>query len=86
MYLSERKVLDQFIDNQLLELQAKKAGLTVDQLLEKEAYKGIKDPTEDQMEVYYEGLGMDQPFAAVQGSDSRSHPRSAKDQSPYRLQ
>jgi predicted DsbA family dithiol-disulfide isomerase len=65
MYLSERKILDQFIDNQLLELQAKKAGLTVDQLLEKEAYKGIKDPTEDQLEVYYEGLGVDQPFAAV---------------------
>jgi protein-disulfide isomerase len=65
MYLSERKILDQFIDNQLLEMQAKKSGLTVDQLLEKEAYKGIKDPTEDQLEVYYEGLGVDQPFAAV---------------------
>jgi len=67
MYQSERKVLDHFIDNQLLELQAKKAGLTVDQLLEKEAYKNInkKDPTDDQLEVYYEGLDSDQPFAAV---------------------
>ncbi len=65
MYLSERKVLDKFIDDQLLDLQAKKEGLTVDQLLDKEAYKGIKDPTDDQMEVYYEGLGVDQPFAKV---------------------
>jgi protein-disulfide isomerase len=67
MYLSERKVLDHFIEGQILQLQAKKSGLTVDQLLEKEAYKGIKDPTEDQLEVYYEGLGVDQPFAAVHG-------------------
>lgn len=65
LYKSERKVLDEFIDKELLELQAKKSGLTVEQLLEKEAYKGIKDPTEDQMEVYYEGLGIDQPFPAV---------------------
>ncbi len=65
LYLSERKVLDKFIDDQLLDLQAKKEGLTVDQLLDKEVYKGIKDPTDDQMEVYYEGLGSDQPFAAV---------------------
>jgi hypothetical protein len=33
MYLSERKVLDHFIEGQILELQAKKSGLTVDQLL-----------------------------------------------------
>jgi protein-disulfide isomerase len=65
MYQSERKVLDHFIDDQLLELQAKKSGLTVDQLLEKEAYKNIKNPTDDQLEVYYEGLDTDQPFAAV---------------------
>jgi protein-disulfide isomerase len=65
MYLSERKILDQYIDNQLLEVQAKKEGVTVDQLLEKEAYKGITDPTEDQLAVYYEGLGVDQPFATV---------------------
>lgn len=65
MYLSERKVLDKYIDDQILDMQAKREGLTVDQLLDKEAYKGIKDPTDDQMEVYYEGLGVDQPFATV---------------------
>ncbi len=67
MYQAERKVLDHFVEDQLLELQAKSQGVTVDQLLEKEAYKGIKDPTDDQMQVYYEGLDIDQPYAALKG-------------------
>lgn len=65
LYLSERKVLDGFVDQQLLELHAKSEGLTVDQMLEAEAYKGIKDPTDDQLAVYYEGVESDQPFPAV---------------------
>ncbi|MGH9511020.1 MAG: thioredoxin domain-containing protein [Terriglobales bacterium] len=66
MYESERKVLDKYIDDQLLKQQADKAGLTVDQLLESQVYKGIKDPTDDQMEVFYEGLSnQEQPFSAV---------------------
>jgi len=65
LYVSERKVLDSFVDKEILELKAKSEGLTVDQLLEKEAYKGIKDPTDDQLAVYYEGVESDQPFAAV---------------------
>ena len=78
MYQSERKVLDQFIDNQLLEAQAKKSGLTVDQLLEKEAYKGIKDPTDDQLEVFYEGLSNEpQPFSAVK-DQIRDHIRDLR--------
>ena len=78
MYQSERKVLDHFIENQLLEMQAKKAGLTVDQLLEKEAYKGIKDPTDDQLEVFYEGLANpDQPFPAVK-DQIRDHVREMR--------
>jgi protein-disulfide isomerase len=78
MYQSERKVLDQFIDKQLLETQAKKSGLTVDQLLEKEAYKGIKDPTDDQLEVFYEGLDKEtQPFSAVK-DQIRDHIRDLR--------
>jgi predicted DsbA family dithiol-disulfide isomerase len=66
MYESERKVLDKYIDDELLKQQAEKSGLTVDQLLEKQVYKGIKDPTDDQMEVFYEGLkSQDQPFSEV---------------------
>jgi protein-disulfide isomerase len=66
MYQSERKVLDKYIDDELLKQQAEKAGLTVDQLLDQKVYKGIKDPTDDQMEVFYEGMkSSDQPFSAV---------------------
>ena len=68
MYESERKVLDKYIDDELLKQQADKAGMTVDQLLEKQVYKGIKDPTDDQMEVFYEGLkSQDQTFSEVRG-------------------
>jgi predicted DsbA family dithiol-disulfide isomerase len=67
LYLSERKILDHFMEKEVLELAAKKAGLTVDQLLDQEVYQkmNVKDPTQDQLEVYYEGLGIDQPFAEV---------------------
>lgn len=65
MYKAERKVLDQFIEDELLELQAKSQGMTVQNFLDTVVYKGIKDPTDDQLEVYYEGLDMDQPFSTL---------------------
>jgi protein-disulfide isomerase len=77
LYLAERKVLDKFVDQEILEIQAKKQGLTVDQLLAKEAYKGIKDPTDDQLEVYYEGVDSEQPFSAVR-SQILDHIRQAR--------
>jgi protein-disulfide isomerase len=64
-YLNQRKTLDDLIDGQLLTNEARKQGVTVDQLLEKDVYKQIKDPTEDQLQVYYEGLDTQQPYEAV---------------------
>lgn len=64
-YVNERKALNQLIDEKLLEIQARSKGITVDQLLEREVYNQVKDPTEDQLEVYYEGLDSDQPYSAV---------------------
>ncbi len=64
-YLSERKILDQLVDDQLLETRARAEGMTVDQFLDKRIYRDIKDPTEDQLEVYYEGVESDEPFSAV---------------------
>jgi protein-disulfide isomerase len=55
-YMNERKALDQVIDDKLLEMEAKNRHLSVDELLNTVVYKGVKDPTEDQMEVYYEGM------------------------------
>ncbi len=64
-YLNERKALDDLIDNQLLADAARKKNLTVDQLLTQEVYKQVKDPTEDQLQVYYEGLDSQQPYEAI---------------------
>ena len=66
-YVTERKALDDAIDNRLLGDEAKKRNITVDQLLETEAYKNVKDPTEDQLEVYYEGLDTQEPYSSVRG-------------------
>jgi protein-disulfide isomerase len=64
-YLNERKALEELIDNRLLADEAKRKGIPLDQLLEKEVYKEVKDPTEDQLEVYYEGLDTQEPYQAV---------------------
>ena len=64
-YLAERQALDQLIDDELLEAQARKEHLTVEQLLERHVTSGLKDPTEDQLQVYYEGVETTEPFAAV---------------------
>lgn len=66
-YLSERKALEEAIDNRLLEDEAQKKQISLDQLLETEVYKGVKDPTEDQLEVYYEGLDTQEPYQSIRG-------------------
>jgi protein-disulfide isomerase len=64
-YVNQRKALDDLIDSQLIAAEANKKGLSVDALLQQEVYKDIKDPTEDQLQVYYEGLDTQQPYSAV---------------------
>jgi protein-disulfide isomerase len=64
-YLNERKALEELIDNRLLADEARKRNISLDQLLNTEVYKGVKDPTEDQLEVYYEGLDTQEPYEAV---------------------
>jgi protein-disulfide isomerase len=64
-YLNERKALEELIDNRLLADEARKRNISLDQLLNTEVYKGVKDPTEDQLEVYYEGLDTQDSFASV---------------------
>src|ERR1700674_3931360 len=48
-YLAERDALEQYIGDQLLELQAKKEGVTVDELLKRHVSVNVKEPTEDQL-------------------------------------
>jgi len=66
-YLSERKALEEAIDNRLLEDEARRKQMPLDRLLETEVYKDVKDPTEDQLEVYYEGLDTQEPYESVRG-------------------
>ena len=55
-YQAERKALDELIDQRVLETEARRQGITVDQLLKQEIDDKVKDPTEDQLKVYYEGV------------------------------
>jgi len=66
-YLSERKALEELIDNRLLADEANRKAIPLDQLLETEVYKSLKDPTEDQLEVYYEGLDTQESYESVRG-------------------
>jgi protein-disulfide isomerase len=61
-YLAEREALAQFIDDQLLELQAKKESVTVEELLKRHVSVQVQEPTEDQLRFYYEGVQTDEPF------------------------
>ena len=66
-YQAETRALNELIDKKLLEQKAKSENLTLEQLVERDIKSQVKDPTEDQMKVYYEGLETDQPYDAVRG-------------------
>jgi len=64
-YTAERAALEQWIDDQVLEAEAKRQNITVKELLDRNVKAKITDPTEDQLRVYFEGVNTDQPFEAV---------------------
>jgi len=66
-YEAERKALDDLIDQHLLEMQASREHITVDQLLKREVDSKVVDPTDDQLRVYYEGLESNQPYDEIRG-------------------
>jgi protein-disulfide isomerase len=65
LYQSEQKALEELIDEHLLEMEARKQNLTTEQLLEKEVRGAVKDPTEDQLQVYFEGMNSKDPYEAM---------------------
>jgi protein-disulfide isomerase len=65
VYQAEQKALDQLVDEHLLADEAKRRNISVDKLLEIEVKSQVKDPTEDQLQVYYEGLNSTEPYEAV---------------------
>jgi protein-disulfide isomerase len=63
--MNQRKALDQLIDEKLIELEAKHRQISPDQLLNTVVYKDLKDPTEDQLQVYYEGMESTESYESV---------------------
>jgi len=66
-YQAEKKALDDLISQRLVEQQAQREGITLDELLQREVESKIQDPSEDQLQVYYEGLDSKEPYDQVRG-------------------
>jgi protein-disulfide isomerase len=85
-YEAERKALVDLVDEQLLEQQAAKEKLSVAQLLERHVDATIaKDPSEEALHVYYEGVDTTEPYEAVRGKilDALRQRRIAKAKAAY---
>ncbi len=77
-YQAERKAVDDAVDDYLLERQAQREHLTLDQLLEKHVNSTIaKDPSEEALHVYYEGLTTSEPYDKMR-PQILSHIRDAR--------
>ncbi|HEV3333866.1 MAG TPA: thioredoxin domain-containing protein [Bryobacteraceae bacterium] len=62
-YDAERKVLDQYIEEYLLDRAAKKEGVTVEELIKRHTDGAAgADPSDDALRVYYEGLDTQESF------------------------
>lgn len=64
-YLAERDALEQLINDQLLEMQAKKEAVTRDELFKRHVSVNVQEPTEDQLRFYYEGVQTDESYEAA---------------------
>jgi protein-disulfide isomerase len=63
LYDAQRKALDAFVDDYLLERQARKENVTTAELLKRHVEDVIeKDPSEEVLKVYYEGVDSNEPF------------------------
>ena len=77
-YHQERKVLEDYLDDYLLKREAQKQNLTVDQLLDREVKSKLpKDPSEEALHVYYEGMETKDTYEALR-SRILDHIRQAR--------
>jgi protein-disulfide isomerase len=65
IYLAEQKALDDLIDDRLLQMEAKRQNITLEALLDKEVNKKVVDPSEDQLQIYYDDLNAKESYAAL---------------------
>ena len=85
-YEAQRKTIEEVADEVLLEQQARKEGLTVAQLLEKHVNSVLpKDPSDEALHVYYEGVETTEPYEKVRDQiiDSLRQRRTAKAKTAY---
>jgi protein-disulfide isomerase len=85
-YETERKALDEFIDEKLLEQQAGRENLSVEELLNRHVVNKLPpDPTDDALRVYFEGVDTTEPFEAVRNKiiDHLRQRRMARLKSAY---
>jgi protein-disulfide isomerase len=85
-YEAERKALDDYASEFLLERQARKENLTVAQLLDRHVNSKIeKDPSDEALRVYYEGVDTTESFEAVKPKiiESLRQRRTAKARAAY---
>jgi len=83
---AERKALDDYTTEYLLEEQARKEKLTVAQLLDLHVNSKIaKDPSEETLRVYYEGVDTTEPYESVKDKiiESLRQRREAKAKAAY---
>jgi protein-disulfide isomerase len=64
-YRAERESLERIINDDLLAQEAKRRNLTTEQLLQQEVDSKVKDPSDAELRVFYEGAQTDQPYEAV---------------------
>ena len=63
---AQKKVVEDFVEGYLMEEQAKKEGLTGEQLFEKYVTAKLpKDPSEEAIRVYFEGVDTKESFEAI---------------------
>lgn len=66
LFEAEQKAVEEFVNNYVLNQEAQKQKLTVEQLLERQAYSSLaKDPSEEALRVYYDGIDTAEPFETV---------------------
>jgi protein-disulfide isomerase len=85
-YETERKAIEDLVDQSILDQQAKKEGPTVEELLERHVNAVIaKDPSDEALRVYYEGVDTTEPFESVRGKivDALRQRRIAKAKTAY---
>ncbi len=61
-YQATRKALDDLIDQRLFEQEAHRLGITIDQLKKQEIESKVKEPTEEQLQFYFEGMDSKEPY------------------------